>query len=215
MDINGNINNLLIIKNKNMSYSQNNEESYILEYFKENNNGKYLEIGSFHPTKFSNTRALYEKGWEGRLVEPSPKCMKNLEDAYSNEPRITLIQAAITDNDGIITFYEANSDAIGSTDVSHKQKWEKGCGVQYTEITVKSISMATFLKEHGENVDFINIDVEGTNMQLFNLIPDWFFDSIKMICIEHDGKNIEMENKLKTFGFHKILFNAENLIMAK
>lgn len=196
-------------------YSQNFEQDSILEYFKENNNGKYLEIGSFHPTIFSNTRALYEKGWEGKLVEPSPKCMKSLEDAYSNEPRITLIQAAITDSDGIITFYEASSDAIGSTDVSHKQKWEKGSGVKYTEITVKAISMSTLLKEHGSEIDFVNIDVEGTNYQLFSLIPDWFFDRLKMICIEHDGKNVEMENKLKTFGFRKILFNAENLIMVK
>jgi FkbM family methyltransferase len=196
-------------------YSQNNEQDYILEYFKEKNNGRYLEIGSFHPTIFSNTRALYEKGWEGKLVEPSPKCMKSLEDAYSNEPRITLIQAAITDNDGIITFYEASSDAIGSTDVNHKQKWEKGSGVQYTEIKVKAISMNTLLKEHGSEIDFVNIDVEGTNYQLFSLIPDWFFDRLKMICIEHDGKNIEMENKLKTFGFRKIILNAENLIMAK
>ncbi len=196
-------------------YSQNNEEDYILEYFKEKNNGKYLEIGSFHPTKFSNTRALYEKGWEGRLVEPSPKCMKNLEDAYSNEPRITLVQAAITDRDGIITFYEASSDAIGSTDVSHKQKWEKGCGVQYTEITVKAISMATFLKEHGDNVDFLNLDVEGTNMQLFDLIPDWFFSRLKMICIEHDNCNVEIMNKLSVFGFKQILLNNENLIAVK
>lgn len=198
-----------------MRFSQNNEQDYILEYFNDLNNGKYLEIGSFHPTKFSNTRALFEKGWSGVLVEPSPNCMKSLENAYLDEPRIKLVQAAITDTDGMITFYEASSDAIGSTDVAHKQKWEKGNGVQYNEITVKAISMASFLKEHGENVDFINIDVEGTNWQLFNLIPDWFFNSIKMICIEHDGKNIEMENKLKSFGFRKILFNAENLIMVK
>ncbi len=197
------------------NFSQNNEQDYILEYFKENNNGKYLEIGSFHPTIFSNTRALYEKNWTGVLVEPSPKCMKNLEDAYSNEPRITLIQAAISDNDGVIKFFNAEGDAIGSTDISHKQKWEKGCGVQYTEITVKAISMATFLKEHGEDVDFLNLDVEGTNMQLFNLIPDWFFNRLKMICIEHDECNVEIMSKLSGFGFKQILLNNENLIAVK
>jgi FkbM family methyltransferase len=196
-------------------FSQNDEQDYILEYFKENSNGKYLEIGSFHPTKFSNTRALYEKGWTGVLVEPSPNCMKGLEEAYSNEPRITLIQAAITDYDGSIKFHNTEGDAIGTTDIGHKDKWERGSGVKYTEITVKSISMATFLKEHGDNVDFINIDVESTNMQLFNLIPDWFFNRLKMICIEHDGRDVEMEQKLISFGFRKILLNAENLIMVK
>ncbi len=197
-------------------YSQNSEQDYILEYFNNNANGlKYIEIGGYNPFKFSNTRALYELNASGVVVEPSPVCMKAFEKEYSNEPRITLVQAAITDNDGVITLYESGGDAVSSTDISHKQKWENGSKVKYTEITVKAISMATFLKEYGENVDFINIDVEGTNMQLFNLIPDWFFNRLKMICIEHDGNNIEMENKLKTFGFIKIHFNGENLIMAK
>lgn len=197
-------------------YSQNSEQDTILEYF--NNNGvglKYIEIGGYSPFTFSNTRALYELGAIGTIVEPSPICMKEFEKEYENEPRIKLVQAAITDNDGVIEFFESNGDAIGTTDISHKEKWEKGYSVNYNKITVKSISMDTFLKEHGQDVDFINIDVESTNWQLFNLIPDWFFNRLKMICIEHDGKNIEMENKLKSFGFRKILFNAENLIMVK
>lgn len=198
-----------------MRYSQNNEQDYIVQYFNENNNGKYLEIGSFHPTKFSNTRALYEKGWSGVLVEPSPKCMKNLEDAYLNEPRIKLLQAAITDNDGTITLYEANGDAISSTDIPHKEKWERGAGIKYNEITVKSISMYTFLKEHGDNTDFINIDVEGTNLSLFNFIPDDFLSRLKMICIEHDNHNAKMMERLSNFGFKQLMLNAENLIAAK
>ena len=197
-------------------YSQNNEQDYILDYFNNNGNGiKYIEIGGYNPFKFSNTRGLYELGAAGVVVEPSPICMSKFEDEYANEPRIKLVQGAITDSDGIITFYESKGDAVSSTDVSHKTKWEQGSKVEFTEITVKSISMATFLKEHGDNVDFINIDVESTNMQLFKLIPDWFFNRLKMICIEHDGRHVEMEQKLTSFGFHKILFNAENLIMAK
>jgi FkbM family methyltransferase len=205
-------------KNEKKYFSQNDEEKYIIEYFfneNKNNVGKYIEIGSFHPTIFSNTRALFEMGWSGVLVEPSPICIKSLEEAYSDEPRIKLIQAAITDSDGEVKFYESKGDAISSTSIEHKEKWEKGYDVKYNEITVKSISMDTFLKEYGQDVDFINIDVESTNWQLFNLIPDWFFNRLKMICIEHDGKNVEMENKLKTFGFRKILLNPENLIMVK
>lgn len=198
------------------NYSQNSEQEYILGYF--NNNVKelkYIEIGGYSPFTFSNTRALYELGATGVIVEPSPICMKEFEKEYENEPRIKLVQAAITDSDGEVKFYESNGDAISSTSIEHKDKWEKGYSVKYNEITVKSISMDTFLKEHGQDVDFINIDVESTNWQLFNLIPDWFFNRLKMICIEHDGKNVQMENKLKTFGFRKILFNGENLIMVK
>lgn len=197
-------------------YSQNSEQDTILEYFNNNGKGiKYIEIGGYSPFTFSNTRALYELGASGVIVEPSPECMASFENEYVNEPRIKLVQAAITDSDGIVEFYNSVGDAISTTDIAHKEKWEKGYSVNYNKITVKSISMDTFLKEHGQEVDFINIDVESTNWQLFNLIPDWFFNRLKMICIEHDGKNVEMETKLKSFGFRKILFNGENLIMVK
>ena len=201
-----------------MIYSQNNEQEYITDYFRNFNNGrggKYVEIGSFDPFKFSNTRALYEQGWCGCLVEPSPTCMARLKAAYANEPRIQLLQVAISDNDGVMTFYEAGGDAIGTTDIAHKDKWEKGNGVQYSPIQVQAMSMQSFIRIHGADVDFINIDVEGTNWLLFNLIPNDFLHRLKMICIEHDNYHNSIIQKLTGFGFRTILLNNENLIMVK
>lgn len=198
-------------------YSQNNEEQFITQYFRNNlpNGGRYLEIGSFNAFIFSNTRALFEMGWSGVLVEPNPICMQGLIDVYGKEPRIKLIEAAVTNSDGTIKFFMPNGDAIGTTDTSHKKKWEENAGVKYSEIEVKTISMQNLLKEHGEDIDFINIDVEGTNMSLFYLIPDDFFRRLKMICIEHDYQNKIIEQKLTAFGFKTLLLNGENLIMAK
>jgi hypothetical protein len=60
-----------------MSYSQHKgEEEAILQLFHDGKDaqqaGKALDIGAWSPTTFSNTRALYERGWELVLVEPSP-----------------------------------------------------------------------------------------------------------------------------------------------
>jgi len=200
-------------------YSQNDEEKYITDYFMNFNNGrggKYAEIGSFDAFKFSNTRALFERGWSGVLVEPSPNCMARLKDVYAKEPRIQLLQVAISDNDGVMTFYETNGgDAIGTTDLAHKDKWEKGNNVQYSPIQVQAMSMQNFISVHGADIDFINIDVEGTNLLLFNLLPNNFLHRLKMICIEHDGNHASMIQKLTGFGFRTILLNPENLIMVK
>ena len=200
-------------------YSQNDEEKYITDYFRNFNNGrggKYAEIGSYDAFKFSNTRALFEQGWSGVLVEPSPTCMARLKDTYAKEPRIQLLQVAISDNDGVMTFYETNGgDAIGTTDLAHKDKWEKGNNVQYSPIQVQAMSMQNFISVHGADIDFINIDVEGTNLLLFNLLPNNFLHRLKMICIEHDGNHESMIQKLTSFGFRTILLNPENLIMVK
>jgi FkbM family methyltransferase len=214
MDLNGN--GQITIKIYNMqTFSQNNEQQYILSHFDNIYNGKYCEIGSFHPTIFSNTRALFEKGWNGVLVEPSPICIKSLKKEYENEPRITIVEAAITNKDGVVTFYESGGDAVGSTSLNHKEKWEAGFAVTYEEITVNSISMETFLKEFGENIDFLNLDVESTNIELFNLIPDWFWERLSMLCIEHDNQQDYIISKLQPFGFKELHRNGENLILAK
>ena len=203
---------------ENQYLSQNDEEKHIVEYFINFNNGrggKYIEIGSYDPFKFSNTRRLFEQGWSSVLVEPSPICMARLKAVYENEPRVQLLQVAISDSDGTMKFYECNGDAVGTTDISHKDKWEKGSDVKYSEIEVASMSMQNFINVHGADVDFINIDVEGTNLLLFNLIPNDFLHRLKMICIEHDGHHEAMIQKLTRFGFRTILINGENLIMVK
>lgn len=199
-------------------YSQNNEDVTIRNYFSVNNihEGKFLEIGAYHPKVFSNTRALVENGWHGVYVEPSPLCFKSFEEEYSlDHPRIKLLPVAITDKMGKITFWESGGDAVSSTSTAHKDKWERGSKIRFNKIEVESITMAHLLDNYGDDVDFLNLDVEGTNIDLFRLIPDTFWQRLKMLCIEHDGKDGEIKSKLASFGFTEILRNGENLILVK
>jgi len=198
-----------------MKYSQNDEQAFITSYFGDNCNGKFLEIGSYHPTALSNTRALVEIGWSGVYVEPSPICFRSFEQEYKDNEKIFLIEAAIGNYDGYGIFYESNGDAISTTNTQHKKKWEDSYPtLKYDEINVKFMSMETLLNQH-KNIDFLNLDVEGTNIELFNLIPDYFWDYLKMICIEHDGQHYYIEDKLKNYGFSKININGENIILGK
>jgi len=200
-------------------FSQNNEEHFITEHFRDLNGrgGKLIEIGSFDPYTFSNSRKLLEQGWRGVLVEPSPTCMGRIKKVYEFDPRIQLLQVAITENDGYIDFYDTvGGDAIGTTDIAHKKKWEEGeYKIKYSPIQVQSMSMNTLISVHGSDVDFLNIDVEGTNINLFRTIPNDFLHRLKMICIEHDGHYDEIAVKLGTFGFRKLMLNNENIILAK
>lgn len=199
-----------------MRYSQNNEEDYILDYFKENNNGVFVEIGGYNPFKFSNTRKLVEKGWSGTYVEPSPSCMKSFVDEYSNNEKIVLCDFAITPmNQGRMKFYDSGGDAISSLDTAHVDKWTKGWNVKYAEIEVETMAMSDFLFKYGRKCDFLNLDVEGVNIDLFNVIPDWFFINLQCACIEHDSHIEEIRNKLLHYGFKELCLNGENIIMGK
>ncbi len=200
-------------KSNKMPYSQGNEENYILDYFK-NKTGKFIDIGAYDVFRFSNVRALFEEGWSGILVEPAPTNYKAIADYYKDVDRITVLNIAIGNTSGEVDFYESNGDAVGTTDEQHMKKWASG-GVQFNKIKVPQVSVADFMNEHGKDADFLSIDTEATNMQVFNAIPDWVFERIKMLCIEHDGKYREIEQRLRNFGFKIMYLNSENVILAK
>lgn len=201
-------------------YSQNNEEEIILDQVNRLGitNGKFLDVGAFHPKVFSNTRALYENGWTGVIVEPSPICFNEFKREYEFDPKMTLLNLAISseNNEGLIDFYESNGDAVSTTEVLHKEKWEQTPGVSFNKIQVPAMSMTNFIGEHGLDADLISIDVESKNIDLFNSIINLLDNTaIKIMCIEHDGYYDYMIAKMAEKKFRCVLYNNENLIFVK
>lgn len=196
-----------------MSYSQKDEEKYIIDYF-QGTTGKFVDIGAFHVFKFSNTRRLYELGWSGVLVEPAPSNYKAIAEHYEGDPRIEVLNFAVGKESGEIDFYESDGDAVSTSDEDHMNKWG-AAGVKYTKIRVRQVNVLAFMLHYCEDVDFISIDTESTNMELFRLIPKSVFERVKMICIEHDGNEQEIEATLQPYGFTTRYISSENIILAK
>jgi FkbM family methyltransferase len=193
-------------------YSQNKEETYIVNYFG-SKKGNFLDIGGYNPFKFSNTRKLYEMGWFGTYIEPSPVCFKNFVQEYENKPKITLInKAVVTDNSKTISFWDSNGDAVSTSNLDHKDKWERS-GAKFTLIEVEAMSTMEVEELSKAKFDFLSLDVESNNINIFNALSDTFLLSLDMLCIEHDNHFQTIINRMK--GFNIIHQNAENLILAK
>lgn len=201
-------------KSNKMPYSQGNEENYILDYFKNQKTGKFIDIGAYDVFRFSNVRALFEEGWGGVMVEPAPANYKAIAEHYKDNDRVIVLNIAIGEMSGEVDFYESNGDAVGTTDQTHMQKWA-GAGVQFNKIKVPQVSVVDFMNEYGKDADFLSIDTEATNMIVFNAIPEWVFQQIKMLCIEHDGHGGEIADKMRHFGFLPCYVNSENIILVK
>lgn len=196
-------------------YSQNKEEQIITEYFAAKNKvGKFIDIGAFHVFQLSNTRKLYEEGWRGVLVEADPINYKAIAEHYENEPRIEVLNVAIGVSNEELEFYSSGGDAVSTSVQEHKEKWQKG-GVNFETIKIPQLHVAEFLEANGKDASFISIDTEATNIQIFNAIPDWFWQQIDMICIEHDNCIVEIVGKLAPFGLETKHLNAENIILYK
>ena len=194
-------------------YSQNDEQAFIIDYFEGKPVGKYIDIGAYDVFRFSNTRCLYDLGFSGVLVEPSPNLYKAIADHYKGDWRVEVVNVAIGAEAGEIDFY-ASEDAVSTTDETHMKKWADA-GVKFEKIKVKQVGIFEFMHEHCDYVDFLNIDTEATNMVIFRNMPEFVWKQIKMLCIEHDQCQQEIEDKLKQYGFQTLYMNAENILLAK
>jgi hypothetical protein len=193
-----------------MSYSQNDEEQHILSVVGEQP-GRFLEIGAYNPKLFSNTRRLFELGWSGVMVEPSPGPFLDLFIEYGQCDRIELVCAAVGLESSLKLFHWSE-DAISTTNDAHFQKWRSRAafeGAFFTPvITIENIGTV-----FGYDFDFINIDVEGDSADLFLEALRWF--TPKCWCVEHDHRQHELISAAKRFGYDLVHLNTENLIFRR
>lgn len=190
------------------SYSQYKEDLILKDIL--DKSGTFLEIGSYHPTVFSNTRFLVERGWFGVYVDGSPSALSRFVDEYITNNNIKIIQALIGNEHKIVKFYDSNGDGISSTDLKHKEKWEVG-GSKFKEIYSHMITPNILYDLLPPIVDFVNIDVEGQSATLATLI-DYDKLQTKIVCIEHDNVIDMLNSHMSKFNFNLVYVNGANVI---
>ena len=72
-----------------VSYSQFGEDLALINLIGDRT-GRYLDIGAHHPSRFSNTRLLYERGWSGVNVEANPELISAFEKARARDTTFPL-----------------------------------------------------------------------------------------------------------------------------
>ncbi len=192
-------------------YSQRDEEKTILKYAP--SEGTYLDIGAFDEKLLSNTRALYERGWAGILVEPSPECFIRLIESYRNDPRIVLVNALLTaKSDALVKFY-SSPDAVGTSCEENYKTW-KG-HASFAEIYVPALPIQKLIDGLSiTHLDFINIDSEGTSFELLKAL-DLVKLKCSMVCVEYDRHEIPIRSHLNGVGFGITLQTDENLVATR
>lgn len=197
-------------------YSQNNEEEAITLFFQDRK-GFFLDIGAYDGITFSNVRRLAELGWSGICYEPSPKVYPVLKQNMEKFEKVLCSQVAIGTYDGFVDFYDSNGDAVSTTCTAHLEKWKNT--VKFDEpVKVQMDSITETLDSAIElygTIDFLNIDIEGANFELFKAITDAQWERIIMLCIEHDSNLYDIRSKMEAKGFTEVLYNGENLIFAR
>jgi len=202
-------------------YSQNLEQNYILEYFKDKR-GTFIDIGANDGLTLSNTRALAELGWRGVFVEPSPKSFEMLKKNYEGLKGFYFYQVALGDHNGNAILQESSSlltsadvGLVSTFEASEMQRFNKIC--TYEPVTVKMFKWKTFMNRlQVKTFDFISLDVEGFEL---HILPDMDLSKTSLVCIEHNGhpgkKRAYLECCAK-YRIENIIYESgENLLIAR
>jgi len=190
-------------------YTQNGEERYIVGNL--GRSGRFLDIGAFDGKTFSSTYALAEKGWTGVYVEPDPYIIPLLQHNI-RDFRSVIAPYAIGIVSGIQPFYATNGDMVGTLSKAHVKKWENN--VEFHEIFVPVLTLAELVEKVGMDFDFINLDVEGLNWEIFQQF-DWKVWKASVVCIEYDDKRNEIRAILEHNGFRVAYMSGENIVAVR
>jgi FkbM family methyltransferase len=133
----------------------------------------FLQIGAFDGQADDDLRALVVRhALRGVLVEPQPTAFARLQETYRDQPQVVLLQAAISDREGVCDFYCRRGEAsmVASFDRDHLRRH----GIPNDEIVRTHVVCHTIdsaLRIAGlDSVDLIQIDAEGRDWPIIQSI---------------------------------------------
>ena len=176
------------------AYSQTGED-LALNCILRSEPGFYVDVGCNHPTRHSNTFALYKAGWRGICIDANPGLIKQFKRL---RPRDVSICAAISDEDREVVFTEFVDDHLSSLDVRHVAGWKASAAIAGQRI-VKTRTLSALLSESNSPHAFglLSIDVEGHDANVLRSI-DLDVYHPEVIVVEMHGFDINrpLENEI-------------------
>jgi FkbM family methyltransferase len=173
------------------SFSQEGEDMVLRKEFQDKLNGFYIDIGAYHPKKYSNTYYFYSKGWRGINVDATPGSM----DSFKKErPNDINLEVAISNSKSVLTYYTFNEPAL-NTFSQELAAIRDGVNsfIVTSKTQIQTYSLEEILDKHlpsNIEIDFLDVDVEGFDYQVLSS-NNWNKYRPKLILAEQTGTSIE------------------------
>ena len=179
---------------KRKRYSQWGEDQFIAQFFKDKEKGIYIDIGCFNPFMYSNTCLLYKKGWNGINIDINPTSIDLFNIARPTDFNIC---TAINDKKkSFEVYFDHPFSPVNTLDRKFYENLGRPPSTKENIFTIESKSMeeVIMLSDIKKDIDFINIDVEGSDYKVLTQINIQKLKP-KLISIEtHNFDGTESQN---------------------
>lgn len=194
------------------SFAQEGEDIILANLFEGKKDGFFIDIGAYHPLRYSNTAMLYNLGWRGINIDPSPGVKELFDECRPEDLSIEVAVGEASGKANLFIFGEGafntmNPNRAGylNTETRFKSQEEK---------TVEIKRLDEILTEHYRDkpIDFMSIDVEGYEMAVVKS-NDWQKFRPRILLVENltsekNNKDIVSFLEKEDYGF--LLRTARN-----
>lgn len=167
-----------------ISFSRSGDDIQLMKLINNSTPGVYVDIGSWHPMKASNTYYFYLRNWRGICIDPNPE----LAPLYKKiRPKDVFINAGIGNSNEKIDYFMFEESSMNTfsqdfidTNNLHSNIVEK---IKVPIFSLKDVLDKNLKKE--DRLDFFDIDVEGFDLEVLKT-NDWQKYRPKIIIVESD-----------------------------
>lgn len=182
-------------------YSQFGEDVILKELLREDiKNGFYVDVGCYHPKKYSNTHILNKWGWQGINID-----MEEDKISLFNmvRPRDHNVLCAVSDRKEKVTLYKDSKFGLGST--IDAQAGGQGKTDFLDTIDLRSYTLNEIIENSpfkDRQIDVLSIDVEGMDYKVLNSLDIETYRP-KIVIIEDHHKSIDDVLNTDTYALLK------------
>jgi hypothetical protein len=178
-----------------ISYSQFGEDLVVRNHFLDfdNSNGLFIDVGAYHPFKWSNTMLLSKLGWRGINIDCDPEkiaCFDKIRPQDQN------IYAAIAESPREMNWLEYSLGATNRLGELGENEMLSACGEKPIKVTpIKVMPLTKILdqsKFRDKHFHYLNIDCEGHDLAVLKGL-DFVRYAPDLITVEALTKDAQSE----------------------
>lgn len=168
------------------TYAQYGEDKIVMELFREQPTGRYVDVGAHHPYRYSNTYLLYKKGWRGINIDANPHSIALFEKARPDDENV----CSGVGSPAVLTYYEFSDPAVNTFDARKAEEWKQKSFLKFTGTT--DVRVRPLSELVSGPIDLLTIDVEGMDLEVLKSY-DWA-QHPKVIIVEgEDSKQFLLD----------------------
>lgn len=217
------INQGFIKRNYKIFYSQFGEDRIIYEILKKKRKGVYVDVGCYHPKKYSNTFLLYrDRKWRGINIDIEEEKIALFRIL---RPEDINICCPVSNSSKLVKINKISNFNVSS----HIKKIKKNKSYPNYRKTRRLDEILLSTRYKNKEIDLLNIDVEGKDFDVLKSINLKKYNP-KIIIIESHLKNIKkiqssniyrylikLNYNLRSWSFYSLIFikKKSNILMQR